>query len=48
VLAEVELPLLRLTMAATKGNQLRAARLLGINRNTLRQKLRDHHLISGA
>ncbi|WP_221791959.1 nitrogen regulation protein NR(I) [Aquisediminimonas sediminicola] len=48
VLAEVELPLLRLTMAATKGNQLRAARLLGINRNTLRQKLRDHGLISGA
>lgn len=45
VLADVELPLLRLTMAATRGNQLRAAKLLGINRNTLRQKLRDHGLI---
>lgn len=41
VLAEVERPLLRLTLAAVKGNQLRAARLLGINRNTLRKKLTD-------
>ena len=41
VLAEVERPLLELSMAASKGNQLRAARLLGINRNTLRKKLTD-------
>ncbi|KQX20081.1 MULTISPECIES: nitrogen regulation protein NR(I) [unclassified Sphingomonas] len=41
VLAEVERPLLELSMAAAKGNQLRAARLLGINRNTLRKKLTD-------
>jgi len=41
VLAEVERPLLRLTMAAAHGNQLRAARLLGINRNTLRKKLTE-------
>ncbi|MGC6328981.1 nitrogen regulation protein NR(I) [Rhizorhabdus sp. FW153] len=41
VLAEMERPLLRLTLAAVKGNQLRAARLLGINRNTLRKKLTD-------
>ena len=39
VLTEVERPLLRLVLAATHGNQLRAARLLGINRNTLRKKL---------
>jgi len=41
VLAEVERPLLRLTLAAVKGNQLKAAKLLGINRNTLRKKLTD-------
>jgi two-component system nitrogen regulation response regulator GlnG len=39
VLAEIEGPLLRIALAAAKGNQIRAARLLGINRNTLRKKL---------
>jgi two-component system nitrogen regulation response regulator GlnG len=41
VLAEIERPLLQLTLAAVRGNQLKAARLLGINRNTLRKKLTD-------
>jgi len=41
VLAEVERPLLRLALAAVRGNQLKAARLLGLNRNTLRKKLTD-------
>jgi two-component system nitrogen regulation response regulator GlnG len=41
VLGEVEAPLLRLSLAAAKGNQIRAARLLGINRNTLRKKLSE-------
>ena len=41
VMAEVERPLLKLTLAAVRGNQLRAAKLLGINRNTLRKKLAD-------
>ncbi len=41
VLDEVERPLLRVALAATGGNQIRAARLLGINRNTLRKKLLD-------
>ncbi|AXC50854.1 response regulator [Paracoccus suum] len=39
VLAEIERPLIELTLAATGGNQLRAADLLGINRNTLRKKV---------
>ncbi len=38
---EVERPLLRRTLQATEGNQIRAAELLGINRNTLRKKIRD-------
>jgi len=38
----VEKPLLRAVMRETKGNQVRAAQLLGINRNTLRKKLKEH------
>ena len=41
VLREVERPLIELSLAATRGNQLRAADLLGLNRNTLRKKIRD-------
>ena len=41
VLREVELPLIAITLAATRGNQLKAADLLGINRNTLRKKIRE-------
>jgi two-component system nitrogen regulation response regulator GlnG len=41
VVREVERPLIELSLAATKGNQLRAAKLLGLNRNTLRKKIRD-------
>jgi two-component system nitrogen regulation response regulator GlnG len=41
LLAEVERPLISACLEATGGNQLKAARLLGINRNTLRKKLTD-------
>ena len=41
VLAEVERPLIAVCLGATHGNQIRAAKLLGINRNTLRKKIRE-------
>ena len=40
VLREVERPLIQLCLAATRGNQIKAAQLLGLNRNTLRKKIR--------
>jgi len=40
----VEKPLLRAVMRETKSNQVRAAQLLGINRNTLRKKLKEHSI----
>jgi two-component system nitrogen regulation response regulator GlnG len=41
ILAEVEYPLVLASMTATRGNQIRAAELLGLNRNTLRKKIRE-------
>jgi two-component system nitrogen regulation response regulator GlnG len=41
ILREMELPLIALSLAATRGTQVRTAELLGINRNTLRKKIRD-------
>ena len=40
VLREIERPLIALTLKATRSNQLKAARVLGINRNTLRKKIK--------
>ncbi len=41
-LADFEQPLIRLVLAETRGNQIRAASMLGLNRNTLRKKIREH------
>jgi two-component system, NtrC family, nitrogen regulation response regulator GlnG len=41
ILKEVEGPLVAAALAATRGNQIKAAELLGVNRNTLRKKIRD-------
>jgi two-component system nitrogen regulation response regulator GlnG len=41
VMSEVERPLIGLCLERCKGNQLKAARILGINRNTLAKKIRQ-------
>jgi len=41
VLAEIEYPLILAALTATRGNQIKAADLLGLNRNTLRKKIRE-------
>jgi|SRR5579872_6605431 len=45
VLAEVEVPLLEAVMEYTKGNQSRAAILLGLSRGTLRKKLKIYGML---
>ena len=45
VLKEVELPLLEIVMKECKDNQSKASKRLGINRGTLRTKLKEHKLL---
>lgn len=44
IIERVERPLIELTLKATRGNQIRAAQILGINRNTLRKKITNLHI----
>ena len=46
VLAEIEAPLLTEIMAYTRNNQTRASLMLGLNRGTLRKKLKQYKLIT--
>jgi two-component system nitrogen regulation response regulator GlnG len=50
ILREVESPLISAALASTRGNQIKAAELLGVNRNTLRKKIRelDIQIVRGA
>lgn len=41
ILSELERPLIELSLRATRGNQIKAAELLGLNRNTLRKKIKE-------
>jgi Fis family transcriptional regulator len=45
VISEVEKPLLEIVMRYVKSNQCKAAEILGINRNTLRKKLKQYKLL---
>jgi len=41
ILKEMERPLISMTLEATNGNQIKSAQVLGLNRNTLRKKIRE-------
>jgi two-component system nitrogen regulation response regulator GlnG len=47
ILREVEFPLIVATLELTRGNQVKAAEILGINRNTLRKRIRELGIWSG-
>ncbi len=44
ILRDVEAPLITAALTATRGNQIKAAELLGLNRNTLRKKVREQKI----
>ncbi len=45
ILKEVELPLLTVVLEQTRGNQTKCAQILGLNRGTLRKKMKTYHLM---
>ena len=45
LVAEIERPLVELALKRAGGNQVKAARMLGLNRNTLRKKITDHKIV---
>jgi two-component system, NtrC family, nitrogen regulation response regulator GlnG len=45
LVAEIERPLIEMALKRASGNQVRAARVLGLNRNTLRKKITDHKIV---
>jgi len=45
LIAAIERPLITRALQETKGNQIQAAELLGLNRNTLRKKIYDLHIL---
>jgi Fis family transcriptional regulator len=45
VIKSVERPMLEIVLRQSKGNQTRAAKMLGINRNTLHKKLLEYQLV---
>ena len=47
ILQQIEKPLFELTLDQCRGNQLRAADMLGLNRNTLRKKIQELGICSG-
>jgi two-component system nitrogen regulation response regulator GlnG len=42
LVSELERPLIEMALKRARGNQVQAARILGLNRNTLRKKLVEH------
>lgn len=46
ILREVELPLLTVALEQSRGNQSKCAHILGLNRGTLRKKLKTYHLMT--
>ncbi len=47
IITEVEKPIINISLRATNGNQIKASKLLGLNRNTLRKKIRELGIITG-
>lgn len=45
ILKEVELPLLTVVLEQTRGNQTKCAQILGLNRGTLRKKMKTYQLM---